>query len=90
MLYRITLWTPMTHERGFQAQIRFTVATLHAVELEAAKLLPPAYETSYSARRDRHPSMLVQAIKGRVVQREWEIATPIRYVPSCGDLGWCP
>lgn len=91
MLYRITLYVPCKFESGWEAKPSFMVGTPRAVELEAAKLLPPAYETTYSARTTRHPFLKVENVKSKVVVGEWRyIETSIRYVLSCGDLGWCP
>lgn len=88
MLYRITLYVPSKFDRCFDAVNSFTVGTKRAVELEAAKLLPVSYQTPHSARYARLPYMKVTNAKTH--ERVAIIDTPIRYVLSCGDLGYAP
>lgn len=94
MLYQVTVWTPMKHERGLEVTGQWIVGSLRQAELEAKRLLPAAYETTYSARWGRHPSIDVRPVRnvGRKKRGVGKVVacfeTPIVYVPSCGDLGY--
>lgn len=96
MLYQVTVWTPMKHERGLEVTGQWIVGSRRQAELEAERLLPPAYETEYSARWGRHPRIDVRSVRN-VGRKQREVGkvvacyeTPIVYVPSVGDLGWTP
>lgn len=100
MLYQVTHWTPMKHERGLEVTGQWIVGSRRQAELEAKLLLPPASETTYSARWGRHPFIEVTPVKRfcpmaggreyRAVGKPVCFETPIVYVPSVGDLGWTP
>lgn len=91
MLYRVTIFRPSQYERGFEAAESWVCGNLKTAKMSALSKLPPAYETYYSAKVSRLPFALVSR-KGD----EWptkpvaEVSTPIRYVPSVGDLGYTP
>jgi hypothetical protein len=93
MLYRVALYEPLKYESGFEVTRTVIVGTLKAAELYSKSILKPAYETTHSARYARLPfTKVMPVIRGRSV---WQTPvatheTPVVYVPSCGDLGWCP
>lgn len=102
MLYKVTLWVPMVHERGLEVKQEFICGSRKEARLWASKAMPVAYETYYSARVGRFMSVDIQPVKRfrswatpkaeyrECLGRKETIEQPIEYVPSVGDLGWAP
>lgn len=96
MLYLVTHWVPMATERGLSVKQEFVCGSRKEARRWAKQALPAAYETTYSARTGRFSSVDIKPCRrhlGKYVPyaagRE-TVEQPIVYVPSCGDLGWCP
>lgn len=99
MLYQVIHWGPSKTDRVYDRVQSQVVGTKKAAKALAESWLPPVYETLYSSRVTRLPYVQVYEVSGTERDREGRrirgksIAvydTPIRLVPSVGELGYTP
>lgn len=92
MLYKVTLWTPLKHEPGWEnIGLTHIVGTEKAAKALASNWLAPykRYETWYSRRNRTAFVELKKVVKGAVVEK-FTIEPVTVIVPSVGELGWTP
>jgi hypothetical protein len=99
MLYIVELYKPNVYEPCHDVAESRVVGSRRAAELLANYWLPVVYDTVYSSRIDRYPYAVIRQTKNNRVATVnptnnglhcYYVNTPIRYVPSVGDLGYTP
>lgn len=91
-MYRYQLWIPSKYEPCHKPTgCTYRDGSLANVKRHALRMLGVAYETDYSARVGRRPWVEVEC---RAKDGTWHslpcVEQPVHYVPSVGDLGYCP